>query len=195
MDDVLVTTEWLAEHLGDPALIVLDCTWHLPESGRKGIDDFERGHIPGARFFDLEAASDRASPYVNMLPSPADFARTVEALGVSDDSQVVIYDAGYVSARVWWMFRVFGFDRARILDGGLRRWIAQGKAAISVSPRHARPTRRLPGAWPFAQAVTQPWLWKMSAAQRVHNVVQAASIWPRRDPVRATSILMLTQFP
>jgi thiosulfate/3-mercaptopyruvate sulfurtransferase len=155
VDEVLVTTEWLGEHLRDPGLVVLDCTWHLPESGRKGSDDFERGHIPGARFFDLEAASDRASPYVNMLPQPADFARTVEALGVSDDSHVVIYDAGYVSARLWWMFRVFGFDKASILDGGLRRWRAQGRpletgpAKPLAAPGHftPRPREGLVATW------------------------------------------------
>ncbi|PSJ65165.1 sulfurtransferase [Kumtagia ephedrae] len=127
MSEWLVTTDWLSEHLGEPGLVVLDCSWYLPEAGKHAVDDFRRGHIPGARFIDLGAVSDPDSPYVNMLPSAELWAREVGALGIGNDTTVVVYDSGYVSARLWWMFRVFGHDRVRILDGGFRKWLAEGR--------------------------------------------------------------------
>jgi thiosulfate/3-mercaptopyruvate sulfurtransferase len=128
MTDWLVTTEWLADRLGDPDLVVLDCSWYLPEAGKHAIDDFRAGHIPGARFLDLAAVSDPDSPYANMLPSTARWAGEVGRLGIGNDITVVVYDAGYVSARIWWMFRIFGHDRVRILDGGWRKWKTEGRA-------------------------------------------------------------------
>lgn len=139
MDAQLVSTAWLAAHLAQPNLVILDCGWHLPESGKKGSDDFVAGHIPGARFLDLDEVSDPDSPYVNMLPSAARFEASLRALGVRQDSLVVVYDAGYVSARVWWMLRVFGHDNVRILDGGLRKWksdalmLESGPAALPAA--------------------------------------------------------------
>jgi len=126
MDAQLVSTSWLAANLAMPHLVVLDCGWHLPESGKKAQDDFIAGHIPGARFLDLDLVSDAASPYVNMLPSAVQFEARMRALGVQQNSLVVVYDAGYVSARVWWMLRVFGHDKVRIVDGGFRKWKAEG---------------------------------------------------------------------
>ncbi len=127
MTEWLVTTEWLSEHLADPDVVVLDCSWYLPEAGKHAIDDFRAGHIPGARFLDLTAVSDPNSPYANMLPPADQWAKEVGRLGVGNEMLAVIYDAGYVSARVWWMFRVFGHDRVRILDGGWRKWKAEGR--------------------------------------------------------------------
>lgn len=128
MNDWLVSTEWLAEHLTDPDLVVLDCSWYLPEAGKQAVDDYRRGHIPGARFIDLGAVSDPLSPYVNMLPGEELWASQVGRLGIGNDTLVVVYDAGYVSARLWWMFRVFGHDKVRILDGGWRKWQAESRA-------------------------------------------------------------------
>ncbi|SHG53989.1 thiosulfate/3-mercaptopyruvate sulfurtransferase [Kaistia soli DSM 19436] len=127
MSDWLVTTDWLASHLGDDKLAVLDCSWYLPDSGKQAIDDFRRSHIPTARFIDLSAVSDPTSPYVNMLPSAELWATEIGRLGIDNETTVIIYDGGYVSARLWWMFRVFGHDNVRILDGGLRKWVAEGR--------------------------------------------------------------------
>ena len=127
MSDWLVTTEWLSAHLAEPGLVVVDCSWYLPEAGKHAIDDFRRAHVPGARFIDLGAVSDPDSPYVNMLPSAGLWSREVGRLGIDNDTTVVVYDTGYVSARLWWMFRVFGHERVRILDGGFRKWVAEGR--------------------------------------------------------------------
>ncbi|MCU4118789.1 sulfurtransferase [Variovorax sp. N23] len=127
MDAQLVSTSWLAAHLDTPGLVVLDCGWYLPDSGKKGVDDFLAGHIPGARYLDLEQVSDPDSPYVNMRPSASRFESCMRALGIDKDSLVVVYDAGYVSARIWWMLRTFGHEGVRILDGGWRKWKAEGR--------------------------------------------------------------------
>jgi thiosulfate/3-mercaptopyruvate sulfurtransferase len=126
-DDVLVGTDWLAAHLGDRDLVVIDCSWHLPDSGQHGRDDFRAGHIPGAQFFDLTVISDPKSPFVNMMPTPEHFAEQVGRLGISNETLVVAYDAGYVAARAWLMFRAFGHDRLRVLNGGWRKWKAEGR--------------------------------------------------------------------
>jgi len=125
---LLVSTGWLAAHLGDADLIVLDASWHMPATGRDGRREFLAGHIPGAAFFDLDAVSDQTSPLPHMLPKADDFASAMGALGVSNDKRVVVYDgAGLFSApRLWWMLRVFGHDRVAILDGGLPKWTAEG---------------------------------------------------------------------
>ncbi len=123
----LVSTDWLGEHLSDPEIVIIDCSWHLPDTGKFAYDDFLQAHIPGARFFDLNTASDPDSPYANMLPSAAHFAHKAGELGIGADSHVIVYDAGYVSARVWWMFRLFGHEKISILDGGLRKWRAEGR--------------------------------------------------------------------
>lgn len=141
MTQWLVTTDWLAEHLGEPGLKVLDCSWYLPEAGKHAIDDFRRAHIPGAGFIDLAVVSDPDSPYVNMLPSAELWSREIGRLGIGNDTLVVVYDAGYVSARLWWMFRVFGHDKVRILDGGLRKWVAEGRPTEAGEPPVAVPAR------------------------------------------------------
>lgn len=118
--------------------VVLDCSWYLPDAGKHAIDDFRAGHIPGARFIDLTDISDPDSPYVNMLPTAAVFAENVGRLGIGETTEVIIYDAGYVSARLWWMFRTFGHDRVRILNGGWRKWLAEGR---EVETGDAAPVR------------------------------------------------------
>lgn len=139
MSDWLVSTEWLAARLDDPAVAVLDCSWYLPETGKQAIDDFRRGHIPGARFIDLAAVSAPDSPYVNMLPSAALWAEEIGRLGIGNDTMVVVYDAGYVSCRLWWMFRTFGHEKVRILDGGWRKWVAEGRPVESGDPAPVGP--------------------------------------------------------
>ena len=126
---LLVSTDWLLAHLSDPAVVVIDASWHMPATNRDGRREFLAGHIPGAAFFDLDAVSDHTSPLPHMLPSPEDFASAMGALGVSNDVRVVVYDAaGLFSApRLWWMLRIFGHEHVAILDGGLPNWTAEGR--------------------------------------------------------------------
>jgi len=107
----------------------------MPQLQRDPRREFEDAHIPGAAFFDIDGIADRASPLPHMLPGAAQFARQVGALGISNADLVVVYDArGVVSAaRVWWTFRAFGHDRVAVLDGGLRKWRAEGRALESGS--------------------------------------------------------------
>lgn len=148
--ETLVSTEWLSEHLGEPDLVVLDCTARVEMhedgsyqilSGRAG---FEEGHIPGAGFADLTGElSDAASPYRFALPPPEQFAAAMAALGVGDDSRVVLYSATEPAwaARVWWMLQWIGFDRAALLDGGLKAWKAEGRPLSTEAAN--RPPGRL----------------------------------------------------
>ena len=134
--DAIVSTEWLAEHLGDSDVRVVDGTWHMPQLGRDARHEFVEAHIPGAVFFDVDAIADTDTPLPHMLPSPEKFAREVGALGIGDGDQVVVYDVrGVVSAaRVWWTFRAFGYDHVAVLDGGLRKWRAEGRRVESGTP-------------------------------------------------------------
>lgn len=138
--DSLVTAEWLSEHLNDPDLVVLDCTVLVQMSGDGGFSvvsgraQYEEGHIPTAGFADLMGdLSDGDSPFQFAVPTPERFAAAMSALGISDDSRVVLYDTGGSAwaARVWWMLRWIGFDRAALLDGGLTAWTAHGQPLSS----------------------------------------------------------------
>ena len=140
--DSLVTAEWLSEHLDDPDLVVLDCTVLVQPSGDGGFSvvngraHYEEGHIPTAGFADLMGdLSDAESPFQFSVPTPERFAAAMSALGVSDDSRVVLYDASGSAwaARVWWMLRWIGFDQAALLDGGLAAWTAHGQT-LSTEP-------------------------------------------------------------
>lgn len=139
--DAVVTTEWLAAHLDDPDLRVVDGTSFLPNVPRNARAEYEVKHIPGAVLIDIEEVSDRNSPLPHMLPSPEQFARQVGALGIGDGDKVVVYDSMGVrtSPRVWWMFRVFGHDSVAVLDGGLPKWEAEGRplASGNGTPRPA----------------------------------------------------------
>ena len=138
---LLVSTDWLLAHLSDPGVVVIDASWHMPAANRDGRREFLAGHIPGAAFFDLDAVSDQTSPLPHMLPSPEDFASAMGALGVSNNTRVVIYDsAGLFSApRLWWMLRIFGHEHVAILDGGLPKWTAEGHP---LDKGEAQPTAR-----------------------------------------------------
>ena len=133
MDKFLVEPQWLADRLDDPSVAVIDCSWYIPEANKSARAEFEAGHIPGARFFDLDAASDLTSAYVNMLPPADQFAKVAGALGIGPQTQVVIYDSSYVSARVWWMFRHFGHDKVAVLNGGWKRWQSEARP-VKTSP-------------------------------------------------------------
>jgi thiosulfate/3-mercaptopyruvate sulfurtransferase len=128
MSGPLVSTDWLAERLGDPGLIVFDGSWHMPAEGRDAKSEYGAAHIPGAVFFDIDAISDHGTPLPHMLPTPAAFATAVRRLGADIGSTVVVYDTVgvFTAPRVWWSFRAMGHARVFVLDGGLKKWIAEG---------------------------------------------------------------------
>ncbi|MEZ5647675.1 MAG: rhodanese-like domain-containing protein [Alphaproteobacteria bacterium] len=123
----LVSTEWLANHLYEPDIRIVDGTYFVPGTGRNAQAEFTQSHIPGAVFFDIDAIADTASPLPHMLPSPDVFAQKVGDLGLGNDCRIIVYDnATMIGApRVWWMFRVFGHDNVAILDGGLGKWVKE----------------------------------------------------------------------
>jgi thiosulfate/3-mercaptopyruvate sulfurtransferase len=125
----LVSTEWLARNLSQPDLRIVDATYYLPMQNKNAKAEYLERHIPGAIFFDLDDISDTASTLPHMLPPPEKFASRVRKLGIGDGNRIVIYDAqGMMSAaRVWWMFRIFGAREVAILDGGLPKWLAEGR--------------------------------------------------------------------
>ena len=136
--DALCSTEWLEKHLYDPRLRILDGSFYLPGSGCDARAEYAAGHIPGALFFDIEDISDRASTLPHMLPSAEVFGWKREALGISDDDRVVVYDQpdSCAAPRVWWTFRAFGHHDVAVLDGGLTAWEAAG---LPVTDQPARP--------------------------------------------------------
>lgn len=151
IERALVSTDWLADRLGHPRLRVVDGSMYLPTSGRDAAAEYAAAHLPGAVFFDLEASSDRRSSLPHMLPSAADFAERMSALGLDDADDIVVYDgsgANLSAARVWWMFRVFGHDRVAVLDGGIGKWRREGRPVergAPTRPRGSFTARRRPG--------------------------------------------------
>jgi thiosulfate/3-mercaptopyruvate sulfurtransferase len=126
--DPLVTTKWLADHLHDKHVKVIDASFKMPGVMPLPKEDYERAHIPGAVFFDVDAVSDHANPLPHMFPDAEQFGRDIGALGISNADTVVLYDSGgWVAApRAWWMFLAYGHDKVRVVDGGLKKWIAEG---------------------------------------------------------------------
>jgi thiosulfate/3-mercaptopyruvate sulfurtransferase len=132
----LVSTEWLAENLENPDLVICDCSFYLPTDRRSAAALFTEVRIPRARFFDIDAIKDTESNLPHMLPSAEDFAEMIGALGISRASTVVFYDQVglFSAARGWWMMRVFGHDRAAVLDGGLPKWRAENCPLETTKP-------------------------------------------------------------
>lgn len=143
--DPLVSTAWLAAHLDAPDVRVVDGSWHMPAAKRDPKAEYEQAHIPGAVFFDIDEISDETSPLPHMLPSPIKFASRVKKLGLGDGSRIVVYDTSGIlpAARVWWEFRAMGHEDVVVLDGGLPKWIAEGRPvddlAVSPQERHFTP--------------------------------------------------------
>lgn len=133
----LVSTDWLADHLDE--VTILDGTYTLPGVSPTGPELYAAAHIPGARFFDIDAVSDKAQPLPHMLPSPDAFAKVAEGLGLRDGAPVVVYDTQglFSAARVWWTLRVFGHDNVAVLNGGLRKWQAEGREVTTEVPAPA----------------------------------------------------------
>jgi thiosulfate/3-mercaptopyruvate sulfurtransferase len=125
----LVETDWLQERLTAPGLIVLDASLKMPGDARAPLELFGEAHIPGALFFDIDDLSDTASQLPHMLPPPEKFASRMRRMGVGDGMKIVVYDnKGIFSApRAWWMFRVMGHNDVAVLNGGLKKWIAEGR--------------------------------------------------------------------
>src|SRR5215813_10364036 len=136
-DKWLVETGWLATHLDAPALVVLDGSMHLPTAKRDAKAEYLTEHIPGARFFDIDDISDKSSPLPHMLPPPELFASRMKKMGIGDGMQVIAYDSEglYSAARVWWMFRAMGHQDVRVLNGGLKKWKAEGRPLEDGEPR------------------------------------------------------------
>jgi thiosulfate/3-mercaptopyruvate sulfurtransferase len=125
----LVTTEWLADHLGEPDIKIVDASWFMPASGRSGGEEFRVAHIPGAVFLDIDAVSDKTNPAPHMLPSPEEFGAAMGTLGIGRDDRIIVYDNSPVrtAARGWFMLRHFGARNVAILDGGFQKWLAEGR--------------------------------------------------------------------
>lgn len=139
-----VSTDWLAARLADPDVVVVDGSWHLPTLGRDGRKEYDAAHIPGAVFFDIDAVADTANPLPHMLPTAEVFAAAAGALGIDERQTIVVYDSlGLSSApRVWWTFKIFGAADVKILEGGLPKWLKEGRPVddrpVSRSPRTFR---------------------------------------------------------
>ncbi|WP_341705422.1 3-mercaptopyruvate sulfurtransferase [Ferrovibrio sp.] len=135
--DALVSTEWLAQHMNAPDLRIVDASWYLPAMQRDGRAEYHQRHIPGAVYFDIDEISDSDSPLPHMLPSAEKFASRVRRMGIGDGNRVVVYDGSdnHLSApRAWWMFRVFGHEDVAVLNGGLKKWMAEGRPVEDLPP-------------------------------------------------------------
>ena len=124
----LVSTSWLAKRLDSSQIRVLDASWYLPNMYRNPIAEYEKKHIPDARFFDIDDISDHRSDLPHMVPPVEKFMSKVRKLGVGDGHQVIIYDGlgMFSAARVWWLFKMMGHEDVAVLDGGLPKWISDG---------------------------------------------------------------------
>ena len=135
--DALASTDWLAGHLAAPDVRVVDATWHLPSANRDARAEYLERHIAGAVYFDIDDICDGETDLPHMLPSPEKFSSRVRKLGLGDGNRIVVYDSngGFsAAARVWWMFRVFGHGDVAVLDGGLRKWDAEGRPTEDREP-------------------------------------------------------------
>ena len=132
----LVSTSWLAAHLKDPDLRLLDGSWYLPDMQRNGREDYDHGHIPGARFFDIDEISDHRSELPHMVPPVEKFMSRVRAMGVGNGHQIVVYDGAglFSAARVWWLFQLMGQKDIAVLDGGWPKWQAEGHPTEDMPP-------------------------------------------------------------
>ncbi len=138
MDDpkTLVSTDWLAKNINSPDLRIIDASWYLPDMNRNPRAEYDAGHIPGARFFDIDEISDGRSALPHMVPPVEKFMSRMRAMGVGDGHQVVVYDGAglFSAARVWWLFRLMGKTDIAVLDGGYPKWVAEGREVEDLPP-------------------------------------------------------------
>lgn len=146
MDGPLITTGALAALLGNPGLRVVDASWFLPTEPRTGRQAYLEAHIPGAVFFDIDEIADASSDLPHMLPSPQAFAEAAGRLGLPRSAEIIVYDAqGIFSApRVWWTLKVMGYPRVWVLDGGLKKWLAEARP-VEAGETAPTPANVLPG--------------------------------------------------
>ena len=132
----LVSTAWLASHLEDPDLRIIDASWYLPDAGRDPVAEYRAAHIPNARFVDIDDVSDARSDLPHMAPPPEKFISRMRGLGIGDGHQVVVYDGAglFSAARMWWLFRLMGKTDVAVLDGGLPKWQAEGRPVTDEDP-------------------------------------------------------------
>ena len=170
--DSLVSTHWLADDMAAGDLRIVDASSHLPDAGRNARDDYETGHITGAVFMDLAELTDPAACVENTLPSPEKFASRMQTLGLGDGSRIVLYDdsAIHSAARAWFMLRLFGAQNVAILDGGLGKWMAEGRAVESgvKQLRHRHYT-----AWQAADRLRDKAQIMANIASKAEQVVDA----------------------
>jgi len=142
----LVSTEWLAEALGAPDLMVFDATKYLPNEPFDGLTKYREAHIPGARFFDIDVVADPDTSLPHMAPTAGRFARLMGEMGISNATRVIFYDQKGLqsSARGWWLMKLFGHEKAAVLDGGLPKWLAEGRATESGDAKPAAPSSYTP---------------------------------------------------
>lgn len=172
----IVNAQWLKAHLGDDNVRLVDASWHLPAAKRNARDEFERAHIPGAVFFDLDAHA-AASPLPHMLPDAEQFAQAAGSLGIARDNTIVVYDSvGLLSAaRVWWMFRHFGAADVYVLDGGLPAWMRAGGEVLSQTDTRPSSTDNA-GAQFQIEADQQRPATEVADAQRVMAAMHDGSV-------------------
>ena len=138
----LRSTQWLADHLSAPDLVIVDGSWYLPPEGRDAKAEYLACHIPGAVHFDIDTIKDTNSTLPHMLPRPEVFASAMRKMGIGDGASILVYDGSglFAAPRVWWTLRVFGVERVFILDGGLPKWKAEGRpleeGAVMRRPVH-----------------------------------------------------------
>lgn len=132
----LVSTRWLAAHLQNPDLRVIDASWYLPDMGRNARAEYDAAHIPGARFVDIDDLSDHRSALPHMAPPVEKFVSRMRGMGIGDGHQVVVYDGAglFSAARVWWLFKLMGKTDVAVLDGGLPKWVAEGHPVEDMPP-------------------------------------------------------------
>jgi thiosulfate/3-mercaptopyruvate sulfurtransferase len=142
----LVSTEWLAGALGAPDLMVFDATKYLPNEPFDGLTKYREAHIPGARFFDIDVVADPDTTLPHMAPTAGRFARLMGQLGISNTTRVIFYDQKGLqsSARGWWLMKLFGHEKTAVLDGGLPKWLAEGRATESGDAKAAAPSSYTP---------------------------------------------------
>lgn len=169
----LVSTDWLAAHLDDPSLVLLDSSYHLPGTGRDAASEFDQQRLPGALFFDFDGTiMDQDDPLPHMLPDADLFAREVGKLGITNETTIVAYDVlgVFSAARCWWMFRVFGHDRVAVLDGGMPKWVREDRPVETGEPRKPSPAT--------FDARFRPAL--VRSAEQVRDAIGAATILDAR---------------
>lgn len=137
----LVSTEWLAQHLREPWVRVVDASMYLPNAGRNAHEEYLAGHIPGAVFADLGWLSDENAPYPHTIPAADTFAMRAGSLGIGSAHAVVVYDTSgqnFSAPRLWWMLRTFGHQEVAVLDGGMQKWAKEGREIETILPAVTR---------------------------------------------------------